>query len=95
MTAQDLQCLLLRACDLRLPPAARPSTLAMFDQKMAGADFALNRATTAAARSVTVSGAAVVLRHVYLELLGVRASGGFPSRFFGSRVEVVREVFGI
>jgi hypothetical protein len=38
---------------------------------------------------------AVVNGHESFELFGISASWGFPSRLFGSRVEVVWKIFGV
>jgi hypothetical protein len=63
----------------------------MLDEKMGSTDLALgNTRDSTRARTSTV-----VSRHVMLELLGVGAGGGFPSRQLLGRVEVVGEVLGV
>lgn len=74
-----------------LSPAAGSSTIAVLDKKMGSTDLAL-RNTRNSTRART---SRMVSRHVMLELLGVGARGGLPSRQLLGRVEVVGEVLGV
>lgn len=91
MAPKDLDCFLLRSGDLRLPPAAWPSTISMLDQEVTATDLALTLAWAITSHGL----GAVVVRHVDLQQLGVCAGGGFPSGLFGRRIEVVRKVLGV
>jgi hypothetical protein len=91
MASKDLDRFLLRSGNLRLPPAAWPPTVSMLNQEVTATDPAL--ALACAIRPP--GGGAVVVCHVDLQQLGVRAGGGFPPGLLGRRIEVVRKVLGV
>lgn len=63
----------------------------MLDEKMGSSDLALGDTGNGTGTRTS----AVVGGHVVLELFGVGAGGGFPSRQLLGRVEVVGEVLGV
>jgi hypothetical protein len=63
----------------------------MLDQEVTATDLAFALAWVIR----PPGGAAVVVRHVDLQQLGVCAGGGFPSGLLGRGIEVVRKVLGV
>lgn len=90
MASEDLDGFLLGPSNLRLSPAARPSAVSMLHKQVAAADLPVTLTGTVQAR-----GAAVVVCHVVLEGLGVRAGWRLPARLFSRRVEIVGKVLGV
>lgn len=74
-----------------LTPAAGSAAITVLDEKMGSADLVL----WDAGDGTRACPSAVVSSHVVLELLGVGAGWGFPSRDLVDRVEVVGEVLGV
>ena len=93
MTLNDADSFLFGPGDLRFSPAARPSAILVLDQQMRRSNLAFLCAFVQLSRRRRRG--AVMLRHVGFQLLRVRLRGGLPSRLFGGRVEIVREVFRI
>jgi hypothetical protein len=84
-------CLFLCASDIGLPPASWASTFAVLYEKMSNPDL-VPRMCKVGRRDAF---GAMMLRHVFFELLGIGTRGRFPSRVLGLGVEVVGEVLRV
>lgn len=78
-------------CGWYLAPAAGSAAVTVLDKQVGSADFALGNAGDGAGTGA----GAMMGGHVMLELVGVGAGRGLPSRDLFSVVEVVGEVLGV
>lgn len=91
IVVDHLICLFLCASDVGLPPASWAPAFAVLHEKMSNPDL-VPRMCKVGRRDAF---GAMMLRHIFFELLGIGTRGRLPSRVLGLGVEVVGEVLRV